>query len=197
MHISRWISAILFSTPLLAGERITVSVCTQGRLTEKTVIASEAGAAARFHLVDIEIAWAKCEIGLEGDEAAQQHWFTVRLREGRPFITPVTSALDTLGEAFLSLDNAGYIADVYYEVVQTVAAAQEVELTTLLGYVIAHELGHLLLGPGHSTRGVMRAGWDFRDLEAIRQGGLKFSPAEGDRMRRILRGEPPDAGSLR
>jgi hypothetical protein len=187
MHISRWISAILFSAPLFAGERITVSVCTQGRLTEKTVIASEAGAAARFRLADIEIAWAKCEIGLEGDEAAQQHWFTVRLREGRPFITPVTSALDTLGEAFLSLDNAGYIADVYYEVVQTVAAAQEVELTTLLGYVIAHELGHLLLGPGHSTRGVMRAGWDFRDLEAIRQGVLKFSPAEGDRMRRILR----------
>lgn len=187
MRIRQWICAILFSTPVFACEHLTVSVCTQGRLNDKTAIAAEAAAAALFHAVDIEIAWAKCEAGLEGDAATEQHWFTMRLREGRPFVTPATSAFDTMGEAFLSLESAGYIADVYYEVVASVAAGQEVELPALLGYVIAHELGHLLLGPGHNAKGIMRAGWDLRDIQAIRQGCLKFSPAEGLRMRSILR----------
>ena len=138
--------------------------------------------------MNIEIVWAKCEAGLEGDEAVQQHWFTLRLRDGRPFIKPAPAALDTLGEAFLPVDNGGYIVEVYYQAVQALAGAKEAELTTLLGYVIAHELGHLLLGPGHAAKGVMRSAWDRRDLEAIRQGCLRFSPVEAASMRRVLQG---------
>jgi hypothetical protein len=59
----------------------------------------------------------------------------------------------------------------------------------LLGYIIAHELGHLLLGPGHAPSGIMRATWDMNDLEAIRQGRLKFSREECARIRKILRDE--------
>jgi len=188
MQVCLWIGAVLLGTSLSAGERMTVSVCTRGRLDEKVVTGAEATAAALFHSIDIEIVWAKCEIGLEGDEAAQQHWFTVRLRDGKPFITPNPPALDALGEAFLSEDKVGYIVDVYYQAVQTLATSKQAEFRPLLGYVIAHELGHLLLGPGHSTRGVMSAAWDLRDLQAIREACLRFSPAEGARMLRMLQG---------
>lgn len=188
MRVSPWICAVLFATSLSAAERMTVSVCTRGRLDEKAVVRAEAAAAALFHSIDIEIVWAKCAIGLEGDEAVQQHWFTLRLRDGGPFITPAALALDTLGEAFFSEDNVGYIAEVYYQAVQTLATIRQVEPPALLGSVIAHELGHLLLGPGHAPNGVMRAAWDLRDLDAIRQGCLRFSPAEGARMRRVLQG---------
>jgi len=167
---------------------MTVSVCTRGSLDQKVVTGAEATAAALFQSVDIEIVWAKCETGPEGDAAARQHWFTVRLRDGQPFITPDPAALDTLGEAFFSLDNAGWVVDVYYQTVHTLATAKQVELTALLGHVIAHELGHLLLGPGHAAKGVMRQFWDLRDLNAIRQCCLKFSPAEGIRMRSVLQG---------
>jgi len=185
------IGMVLLALPLFAGERMTVSVCSRGRLDEKAVTGAEAMAAALFRATDIEIAWAKCEIGLEGDEAAQQHWFTVRLRDGRPFVTPDPAALDTLGEAFLSVENAGYIVDVYYEAVQSLAAGKQVDPARLLGYVMAHELGHLLLGPGHAAKGIMRPSWDLSDLEAMSQGRLKFSPAEGVRMRRVLQGTVP------
>jgi len=188
LQVCPWICALLFATSVSAGERMTVSVCTRGRLDQKAVTAAEAAAAALFHSIDIEILWAQCEIGPEGDAATQQHWFTVRLRNGKPFIAPDTAALDTLGEAFLSLDSAGYIVDVYYQAVQTLATTRQIEPAPLLGYVIAHELGHLLLGPGHATKGVMRAAWDLRDLEAISQGCLRFSPAEGARMRKVLQG---------
>jgi len=197
MRVSAAIYAVLCAMPLFASERLTVSVCTRGRLDAKTAMGAEAAAASLFRSIDIEIVWAKCEIGLEGDDAAQQHWFTVRLRDGRPFITPDPRALDTLGEAFLSFENAGYIADVYYEAVENLATTKQVEPKTLLGYVMAHELGHLLLGPAHTVTGVMRRAWDRRDLEMIRQGSLKFSPAEGLRMRQVLQGTVACHGASR
>lgn len=188
MQLFRWIWVILFVSSGLAGERMTVSVCTRGNLRPKVIQAAEAQAETLFRSADIEIGWAECEAGPEGDAAAREHWFTVRLRSGTPFITPDPGALDTLGEAFLTEENVGYIVEVYYQAVHTLAINKQVDLTTLLGYVIAHELGHLLLGPGHAEQGLMRRSWDLRDLVAIRQCCLKFSPAEGVRMRCMLQG---------
>jgi hypothetical protein len=176
---------------------MTVSVCIRGDLDEKTIVRGEETAAALFQSIDIETVWAKCAIGLEGDEAVRRHWFTLRLRDGRPFIPPAPLAVDALGEAFLSEDNVGYIAEVYYQAVEALAATQSAELPQLLGYVIAHELGHLLLGPGHSLQGVMRAAWNRRDVQAIRQGGVRFSPAEGARMRGVWQGTAPPGGVAR
>ena len=40
----------------------------------------------------------------------------------------------------------------------------------VLGHVIAHEVAHVLLGPGHSEEGIMRAEWSRHDLERISWG---------------------------
>ncbi|MGO4882647.1 MAG: hypothetical protein ACLP59_17790 [Bryobacteraceae bacterium] len=186
MRVRSWICAVFFATSMSAAERMTVSVCTRGRLDQKAVAAAEDHAAALYRSIDIQIAWARCEIGLEGDAALQQHWFTVRLHDGKPFITPNPTALDTLGEAFLSFDDKGYLAEVYYQSVSAFATNRQIKFPALLGYVLAHELGHLLLGPGHAPQGVMRQSWDLRDLVAIRQNNLKFGPAEAARMRCVL-----------
>jgi len=185
MRISAVIFAIFFAMPMFGGERMTVSVCTRGPLDPRVELGAEAAAAALFHSMDIEIVWAQCEAGLEGDDAVQQHWFTLRFRDGRPFIKPAAGN-DTLGEAFLEADEGGFIVEVYYQAVKTLAADKDVELTTLLGFVIAHELGHLLLGRAHAAHGVMRAAWDRTELEAIRHGCMKFSALEAAGMRRVL-----------
>ena len=52
----------------------------------------------------------------------------------------------------------------------------------LLGHVIAHELGHLLLRSPQHGDGVMKADWNGRDFEAMRQRRLKFSLAEARRF---------------
>ncbi len=48
---------------------------------------------------------------------------------------------------------------------------QKVSTAEVLGHVIAHELGHLLLNtPGHSTHGIMHGEWNlptFRTLSAV------------------------------
>ena len=48
----------------------------------------------------------------------------------------------------------------------------------LLGYVIAHELGHLLIGAGHRPNGIMRASWGKNELDALNRRHLKFNDWE-------------------
>ncbi len=58
------------------------------------------------------------------------------------------------------------------------------ESGALLGVVVAHELGHLLLGAdSHSEIGIMRAKWYRKDLELIAQHTIAFTPAEVERIR--------------
>lgn len=57
----------------------------------------------------------------------------------------------------------------------------------LLGQLIAHELGHLLLGPGaHSSSGIMTAHWIGQTLKDAGKGSLAFSQQQCERMRAHL-----------
>jgi hypothetical protein len=54
----------------------------------------------------------------------------------------------------------------------------------LLGHVIAHEVGHLLLNQqGHSPRGIMRGEWTFADFRDMTFGLLAFTPQQAQVLR--------------
>lgn len=54
----------------------------------------------------------------------------------------------------------------------------------ILGYVIAHEVAHVLIGPGHSEGGIMRREWSRYDLRRISWGlRLDFGQDESRRLR--------------
>jgi len=73
----------------------------------------------------------------------------------------------------------GHYAYVFYDRVQHTAELTGIPATQLLGSVIAHEFGHLLLRSStHSKSGIMRAQWDRNDLQNLTWGQLKFTPAE-------------------
>lgn len=53
-----------------------------------------------------------------------------------------------------------------------------------LGYFVAHEIGHLLLGlEEHSTFGIMHTPWRPSELELMRKGLLRFLGEEARRMK--------------
>ena len=57
----------------------------------------------------------------------------------------------------------------------------------ILGHMILHEVGHLLLGPNsHSPSGVMGFPWDKRTLTNVERGRLKFSTGESSKIRKEL-----------
>ncbi len=66
-----------------------------------------------------------------------------------------------------------------------VASRAKGELSTeiLLGHVIAHELGHLLLGVGgHARSGIMAGMWDSRALHQAARGELLFDELQRRRI---------------
>jgi hypothetical protein len=77
---------------------------------------------------------------------------------------------------------------VFYGDVQELAQKYGVPSEVLFGFVIAHELGHLLLGPhAHTGVGLMRPVWTRADVvNGVAQGQFRFSAAEGERIRRRL-----------
>ena len=77
----------------------------------------------------------------------------------------------------------GWLATAFSDRVANAATRVGVDAGTLLGLVIAHELGHLLLGSGyHSWTGVMRADWP-KELRDHNGGPWRFSTLEAARMR--------------
>jgi len=54
----------------------------------------------------------------------------------------------------------------------------------ILGDVVAHEIGHLLLGSrAHSATGIMRGWWDRAQLQRALTGRQLFTPEQSARIR--------------
>ena len=80
----------------------------------------------------------------------------------------------------------GWLATVFANRTRAAAERGGVNAGTLLGRVIAHEVGHLLLGVNyHSGAGVMRAGWPDGSLNHDADD-WRFSMAESERMQRVI-----------
>jgi hypothetical protein len=60
-----------------------------------------------------------------------------------------------------------------------VADGRKVRRGVLLGAMMAHEIGHLLMGVNsHSREGIMSIPWDARKLQQINLGDLGFTPEQ-------------------
>ena len=78
----------------------------------------------------------------------------------------------------------GSLVQVFFKQVHDFARVYHVDLSTMLAYVIAHEIGHLLLpGYGHSPAGLMQAGWDKALVHDAARGSLTFTEAQAARIR--------------
>jgi hypothetical protein len=115
----------------------------------------------------------------------QDRWFVIRLRTDKPPLTVGPASFDVMGKAFVE-DAGGYMADAYFQAVQATSEKHHGDSGVLLGFVVAHELGHLLLGAGHTPDGVMQAAWGQRQMDALRQRWLKFNEENATRIRRVL-----------
>lgn len=104
----------------------------------------------------------------------------------------------TLGKALVDRNlNGGVLATVYADRIVKMSAGQ-VERPVLLGRVVAHELGHLLLGvAAHSRSGLMREFWTDQQVRRNESTDWAFSPEDRQRIclgllgKRSLCGERP------
>jgi hypothetical protein len=93
----------------------------------------------------------------------------------------------SLGLAVRGPKSSGRLAYVFYDRVQPLANKHQMSDASLLGFVIAHELGHLLLPYGsHSPSGLMQAEWDNRQFLLARAGLLEFTAQQAELIRAHL-----------
>jgi hypothetical protein len=79
---------------------------------------------------------------------------------------------------------SGATVQIFFNQVQGFARTCHVNVSTLLAYVIAHEIGHLLLPRmPHSPTGLMRGDWDRAVVREATAGSLRFTDAQ---IKRIL-----------
>jgi len=88
--------------------------------------------------------------------------------------------------------NSGARIVIFYDRVESLLTMQRAPQAIILGYVLAHEIGHALQGVArHSASGVMRATWTTDDFDRMREDGLRFT--EEDVLLIRLGIAPPDS----
>lgn len=96
---------------------------------------------------------------------------------------------DTMGYS------TGQCITVEYAGVKAVAEEAGIIDYKLLGCVVAHELGHVLLGPdSHSQRGIMKARYTEDELTRMKVAPLWFLPEEAVHMRADVLSREREAG---
>jgi hypothetical protein len=142
---------------------------------------------ARSVLMDagVSLTWLDCGVpGRRRTELGCQviafpTHFSVRLVAGRKGVSD-----DTFGQSYLNERGEGNYATVYVTPLSSARALSMIQEGDLLGYVVAHELGHLLLGKeSHSAAGLMRARWEVAELQEGARGNLLFSRGEMEKIR--------------
>ena len=121
--------------------------------------------------------FAAVAVGVEWTETAPS--ITVRI---------VTSALAYAGRYSPVMGVAlrrpsGATAQIFLKQVQDLARTHDGDVSILLAYAIAHEIGHLLLPRmPHSPTGLMKGEWDRTLVREAAAGSLTFTDAQIQRL---------------
>lgn len=94
----------------------------------------------------------------------------------------------TIGFAAVERGVGGRVAYVIYDRVRDFAGDTTVDDMRMMGIVMAHEIGHLLLThQSHSAGGLMRGRWQQSEFRSARPHDLQFSEPQAKEIRRTLR----------
>ena len=179
------------TTPLGLGPKMTISVHDYADVPSKLLSAAEEQAREIYRRAGLETVWLNCSPKLEKIEPESCHFsdtthLTLKISP-HALNVQVRDRVDVLGTAYPDDKGVGYFAYVFYDRVQELAERQRLG-HRLLADVMAHEIGHLLLGSNsHSLSGIMCAHWNYDQLRNISEGAMWFIPAQSRMMRDRLR----------
>src|SRR5262245_105098 len=163
---------------------VAVLVSNRANLRPEMLKAAEDDAATIYRVAGVQMTWVNTGPSDVGDDYAVD--FTVTIVSGKEAgRIAARSDQDAMGFAVRdSNDEAwrGGMAFGLFDRVGAGASRHRASISRVLGQVIAHELGHLLLPVNsHSDRGIMRAVWN------LRSGLLEyFTTAQAETIRRQL-----------
>jgi hypothetical protein len=173
--------------PTSLGPEMSISVHNYADVPTTMLSTAEDQAREIYRRAGLETVWVNCSPKLEKVEPASCYFsdtthLTLKISP-HAFNAQVRDRADVLGTAYPDDKGVGYFAYVFYDRVQELAERQRLG-QALLADVMAHEIGHLLLGSNsHSLSGIMSAHWNYDQLRNISEGAMWFIPAQSRMMR--------------
>jgi hypothetical protein len=163
--------------------QLVVAVYDDAGVAPEIVLRAEAQANRVFREAGIDVQWRN----LLWEAAPGLGPLRAQEKSTRLMVRIVPRSRDLKGEifglAFLDDDGRGRQADIFYSGIAKLSANGSHDTALLLGSVMAHELGHLLLGShSHSSTGIMRGRWDQDVLQLAAAGRDGFSAEQAGRM---------------
>jgi hypothetical protein len=162
------------SAPAIAGQRTVLLRVVGGQsvIAGHVVDAAQRDADAIYNQIGVSLVWTS-----DPDASIAQPHMTLRVvlasEVDREFAKAGVRG-NVLGVAPTGTGRA-YI---FCDRVKELARKTNQHVDVILGRVIAHELGHLMLGEGHSDAGIMQASLDYASNEAP-----AFTSEQGDDIR--------------
>src|SRR5262249_17424529 len=145
-----------------------------------------------FAAIGVRVRFVECDTTDFGQCADESTGTTPRLKVSLLARSFLVKDADAMGVATKNLR----AAHVFYDHIETFV--REFESTTnvqtslgvMLGCIVAHEVGHLLLSSGidHRPDTLMRATWKERDLREVEIHGARIGEDQALRMRTTLLG---------
>jgi hypothetical protein len=202
--VLKWcvLSSLLLSSLPVFGEspsragahiplRIVVRVYDYAQVPRQVLAKAEREAAKVFRKSGVDVQWAHCR-KVKGDLptgvscSSPMGYADLVLKILPPSMAARASMPDgALGFALLSPKIAlGAGAYIFYEPVRDLAIVEGADVHVALGHVVAHEVGHILLGAyGHCPSGIMSSEFVGKSLRVAARGGLLFTKSEVERIR--------------
>lgn len=189
---------LLFGPSAFAQEAIPVRVYRHIDIAESVLTGAQNKVSAVFGAAGLQILWVPCPSRHVQDASyAECRTLTpaggiiLNLVHGNG--QPDRFSPHTLGSALDQLDSGpsgqGYAYAYHSQAALALGdlarearnhpASCTISLATILANIIAHELGHLLLGKdSHSAHGIMAARWQWTDFEDMETGAARFTRSE-------------------
>ena len=170
--------------------KITVRVYNYAGVSRGTLARAEEEASRIFREAGIETTWLDCPTSHAEEGALPACALLlgpagVDVRIIPPSMaTRLRSPRERLGLALPSQGGFASSAWVFFHRVEELAKSGIASPSQILACALAHEIGHLLLGPNqHSSVGIMRAHLDRNELKRASQGQLLFTLSQCELIR--------------
>ncbi len=191
------VAAVFLMIPSMAAGQPTLVVRTYNNFgvaaDDLQIAREEAGAILRD--AGIDVIWMDCWFRDREPAGASPRChqplgandIVLRLQSGN---TSTRVKFTSMGFSLIGVGpDRPYLSTVFPDVVQSVARGAAVDARRVLGFSIAHEIGHLLLNTTeHAKAGLMRADWSRNELHRQAAGYWHFLEGEAATMRAAVAG---------
>ena len=162
-----------------SAQTLLIRLYDYSNLSAKETVRLTETADLAFANSGIHVVWSRCRGALAAvpgttcEAEMQINEIVVRLLPDGPR----SSHDGSMGQTIVTAEG-GYYASVFVPSVRAQAAGFGIAFDLLMGYAVAHEVGHCLLGPGHSYAGLMRGEWNRQDASEMSRLSLHLTKQE-------------------